>query len=182
MGLHQTIRTKIKRRTNQNTNRLRKGYNQPKGKQLLRRGNKKPRDLTKKGLRRLGRQGWDPTAADLPAIIPIKIIRPFFNLQGLPKLAMVKLSNPSNDLSLFDTYMMHRLLGMFLMDVSIDFNMNSGGDVINIDSGVNNINSNHLINYFNNNNMEGYNNKGKGDGIMDDSIVFNMNSGVIILT
>ena len=60
-------------------------------------------------MRRLGRQGWDPATANPPAIIPIKIVWPFLNLQGLSKFAMVKLHNFGNDLSLLYTYMMHCL-------------------------------------------------------------------------
>ena len=88
-------------------------------KEKLRRGKTETLRPNKKEMRRLRRQGWDPATANLPAIIPIKVVRPFLNLQGLSKFAMVKLRNFGNDLSLLYTHMMHSLSRMLSQDRGI---------------------------------------------------------------
>ena len=61
----------------------------------------------------LGGKGKDPTTVDLPSVIPIEIIRPFFNFYGLPKLPMMKMSNFGNYPGLLKTHMLLRLLRVF---------------------------------------------------------------------
>ena len=53
-------------------------------------------------MKNLGRQGRDSTPANTPTIVSIKIDRPHFKFQGLPKLTLMKMINPCNDLSLFN--------------------------------------------------------------------------------
>lgn len=60
-------------------------------------------------LRKIEKEKEDRATANLRAIIPININRPFLDLQGLSKFAMVKLCNFGNDLSLLYAHMMHSL-------------------------------------------------------------------------
>ena len=65
------------------------------------------------GRKRLGGEGWDPATTDLPVILSIEIVRPFFNLKGFPKFLMMELRHSSNHTSLLDAGMMITFLHMF---------------------------------------------------------------------
>jgi len=67
----------------------------------------------------VGRWGWglwgesrDPIAANLPTVITVEIDRLCFNLYGLPKFTVMKMSNLRNNLGLLNIYMMLSLLYM----------------------------------------------------------------------
>lgn len=55
----------------------------------------------------------DLTSANLLAVISVEIARPSFNFNYLPKFMVMKRRNLSNNMGLFNTYMMLSLLCMF---------------------------------------------------------------------
>lgn len=66
----------------------------------------------RKGRTRLGSERWDPATTNLPAVLSIKIARPFFNFKGFPKFSVMELRNSSNNTGLLNTDVMFGFLLM----------------------------------------------------------------------